>query len=360
MAGGQNWTETEDDLIRARYPVEGPSLHVEGRGERAVVARASRLGVKFVPGFEGLLKSQGLNPDEWQADQAWAKSSGLSLKVKRKSLDYREILSSLKPGNYPKPKEVEKNGRMLEVAEVDAHFGKLAWKPESGADYDLKIADEAHRDAALDFSARLGREGFERVLVLGGQDSLHIANPEGTTSRGTQLDYDGRFQKIVKARIEYEVWRVGLWLKKGPVTYVSSPGNHSFVAEMMLAEVLKAWYKDCPQVSFMDAPSDRQYLKFGKVGLGFSHGDKTKPKQARELFAAEAPKIWGDTEFREFHAGHLHSESVHTGPGCTYRVLKALCSADKYHADNGYVSLPGSQAFIWDKKTGLDFCLYKQ
>ena len=357
MPGGQVWSDEEDGLIRARYPVEGPGLVVSGRGERAVIARASRLGVKYEPGLSQRLTNEGFNPSEWDARQLWLKDGRKSVKLVRSGLDFKEILKDLKPGNYPKLAEPKKNGRMLEVAEVDAHFGKLAWAPESGADYDLKIADETHRAAALDFSTRLGVERFERVILLGGQDALHIANPEGTTSGGTQLDFDGRFQKIVKSRIEYEIWRVGLWLKKGPVTYINSPGNHSYVAEMMLCEVLKAWYKDCPQVQFMDSPADRQYLQFGKVGLGFSHGDKTKPQKARELFAAEAPKVWGSTEFREFHTGHLHAESVSTGPGCTCRVLKALCSADRWHRDNGYVALPGSQAFAWDKVKGLDFTL---
>lgn len=347
MAGGTIWADAEDQAIYERYATEGKSLVLPGRTPQATCQRAHILGVKYI----------GPAEDSFQPKRFWQKTRGRSVEYVRKPVDWNEILSSLKPGSYPKPKEAVKNGRMLEVAEVDAHFGKQSWKPESGAGYDLKIADQAHRDAALDFSKRLGADSFERVLLLGGQDCLHIANPEGTTSRGTQLDYDSRFQKIVKSRIEYEVWRVGLWLKKGPVTYVSSPGNHSFVAEMMLTEVLKAWYRDCPQVDFLDAPSDRQYLQFGKVGLGFSHGDKTKPQRSRELFAAEAPKIWGATEFREFHAGHLHAESVNTGPGCTYRVLKALCPADKWHSDQGYVALPGSQAFVWDKAKGLDFTL---
>lgn len=354
----KQWTQEEDDLIREEYPRKGKFLEVPGRGERAVVARASKLGVK--QSVRDVLESHGLKPDEWEPAQAWAKTGSASIKYVRRPIDWNELLSSIRPGKYPKPQEPQRNGRMLEVAEVDAHFGKLAWGPESGSDYDLGIADQAHRDAAADFSARLGKERFEKVLLLGGQDSLHIANPEGTTSGGTQMDFDGRFQKIVKTRIEYEVWRVGLWLKKGPVTYVSSPGNHSYVAETMICEVLKAWYRDCPEVSFMDSPADRQYLQFGKVGLGFSHGDKTKPQRARELFAAEAPKIWGDTEFREFHTGHYHSEQVSTGPGCTHRVLKALCRPDRWHCDSGFIAMPGSQAFVWDKKAGLDFCLYRQ
>lgn len=347
MAGGTLWTEAEDHEIRERYPIEGTSLALPGRTTLAVAKRASVIGVKY----EGPIEI-GFEPRRY-----WQKSKGRSVEYVKKPLDWKELLSGLEPGPYPKLKEPEDNGRLLEVAEVDAHFGKLSWKPESGSHYDNKIADQLHREAALDFSSRLGKSRFERVLLLGGQDALHIANPEGTTSKGTQMDFDGRFQKIVKSRIEYEVWRVGLWLKKGPVTYVSSPGNHSFVAETMLCEVLKAWYRDCPQVSFMDAPSDRQYLKFGKVGLGFSHGDKTKPQRARELFAAEAPKIWGTTEFREFHTGHLHAESVNTGPGCTCRVLKALCPADRWHADQGFIAMPGSQAFVWDSRKGLDFVM---
>ncbi len=273
-------------------------------------------------------------------------------------MDWKEVLSSLNPGKHPKaPKHPKPTGRMLEVAEVDAHYGRLAWGLECGSDYDLQIADERHREATLDFSVRLGKEKFDRVLLLGGQDTINIANPEGTTSHGTPQDYDSRLKKIVKCRTEYDIWRIEHWLAKGQVTWVSNPGNHSFVPEMMLCEVLKAWFKDCPDVSFMDSPADRQYLEWGKVGLGFCHGDKTKAPKSAMLFAAEAAKIWGRTEFREFHTGHYHVETVTTYPGCTHRVLKALCRADKWSADAGYVAMPGSQAFVWDKDRGLDFTL---
>lgn len=344
------WSDAEDQAIKDAYPALGKTLEIEGKSEGAIRQRAHVLGVKFNPA-ESKLAENGLDPGQWEPVQAWAKTSGASIKYRPKAIEWRSLLSGLNPPRVPKiPEPGKPSGLMLEVAEVDAHFGKHAWAPETGWDYDLKIAVDSHRQAALDFASRMKGERFDRVLVLGGQDCLHIANPEGTTSAGTHLDFDSRFQKIVKSRIEYEVWRIDLWSKFGPVEYVSNPGNHSFVAETMLAEVVR-WAR--PGVAIHDSPKDRQYLRFGQVALGFSHGDKTKPAKARELFAAEAPAIWGSTTFREFHTGHLHAESANTGPGCTNRVLKALCPPDRWHSDSGYIALPGTQAFVWDRDKGL-------
>jgi len=354
VAGGKPWLECEDDLLRARYPIDGRAVAIPGRSESSIISRASVLGIRYEPGLGQRITNAGLNPDEWEADQAWVKDAGLSARLRRKQFDFGKVLSGIKPWPQPKISRPKKRtGRLLEVAEVDSHFGKLAWEPESHADYDQKIADDTHRAAAEDFAGRLAGQTFDRVLLLGGQDSLHIANPEGTTSKGTQMDFDGRFTKIVQSRIAYEVWRIGLWRQFGPVTYVSSPGNHSYVAEFMLCEVMKAYFRGVKDVTFMDEPRDRQYLQFGSVGLGFSHGDKTKPKKAFECFASEAPEIWGATKYREFHTGHLHAETVTTYGGMTHRVLKALCAADKWHRDMGYIAMPGTQAFVWDKDAGL-------
>ena len=46
MANGRAWSDEEDGLIRARYPVEGKELKLPGRTWTAIRQRASIIGVR--------------------------------------------------------------------------------------------------------------------------------------------------------------------------------------------------------------------------------------------------------------------------------------------------------------------------
>lgn len=47
MAFGKPWSKQEDDKLRERYPIEGPTMHILGRSLVSIRNRASKLGVKY-------------------------------------------------------------------------------------------------------------------------------------------------------------------------------------------------------------------------------------------------------------------------------------------------------------------------
>ena len=355
MAGGKAWTEHEDGLIWARYPIEGPRLELEGRGPRAVVTRACLLGVKYDPRLGELLASKGLDPDDWDAKSAWVKEKGLSVKVARRDADWGKIVSGIPSGKYPAiPRPKSKTGRMLEPCLIDAHFGKYAWSEETGEDYDVQIAVKRHKDATLDLLSRVRGERFDRVLLPLGQDALHIDGYQGTTTRGTPQDYDTRFELICREAVRFYVWQIEAMLPFGPVHVVNTPGNHGTNSEVMLCMVLEAHFRDCKDVTFDNSARPRKYVEFGSVGIGFTHGDGVKPDKLPSLFAAEAPEIWGRTKFREFHHGHFHFDHYRSYPGCSVRQLSTLCGTDAWHSRQGYVGhQKKAELLVWDREKGL-------
>ena len=73
----------------------------------------------------------------------------------------------------------------------------------------------------------------------------------------------------------------------------------------------------------------------------------------------EAPELWANAKFREWHLGDIHHETVQEDSGIIIRHISSVSSPDEWHAKKGYVgSQRKSLAFIWDKEFGLETIIY--
>ncbi len=112
-----------------------------------------------------------------------------------------------------------------------------------------------------------------------------------------------------------------------------------------------AWWIIFP-VGLICAWYYRKYFEFGKVLLGFTHGDKGSNYPM--LMATERSDAWSRTSFREIHTGHRHCDKVTEDHGVKVRILPALCPPDDWHQEHGYVeNQRQAEAFIWNKDQGL-------
>ena len=69
--------------------------------------------------------------------------------------------------------------------------------------------------------------------------------------------------------------------------------------------------------------------------------------------------MFGRTLFRECHTGHTHMTKLDEQHGVRVRVLPALCPADAWHSENGYIGNKRSaEAYVWDKNEGLISVVY--
>lgn len=256
-------------------------------------------------------------------------------------------------------KDIPSNsGLLFELPIMDFHLGKLSWLEETGQDYDLKIAEKLWRKVILDLITKALRFGeVEKIIFPVGQDFFHFDTPRGTTTAGTQLDTDTRWQKMFRKGVELLVWAIEELVKIAPVEVMWIPGNHDQMLSYAAVIGLYQRYSESQNVTVNTLATPRKYILFGKNLIGYSHGDR-EGKRLQGLMQIEAPDLWGKSIFREFHIGHLHTETTATSNGIIFRQISSITASDAWHGENGFLgSTRQAQGFIWSKESGLEAIL---
>jgi hypothetical protein len=261
------------------------------------------------------------------------------------------------------PRFTAESGIAGEMALLDAHFGKLAWARETGRrDYNLKAA-VADYTAACDQNLQyMEPHKPEKIFFIVGQDLMHIENMEGTTPKGGNvLDYDTRLPKIFKTALETVIKCVYRCRDVAPVEVIWVPGNHDMHASMFLCCALEQHFRNDEHVTVDVSEEYRKARLWGNLLIGWTHelpvGRATN--WANEL-AHAFPKLWGQSEYREWHHGHKHKKSqikispVSSMGGVTMRQLTALSPIDFWHYEHMFVdAIPGGESFILSKDHGV-------
>lgn len=252
---------------------------------------------------------------------------------------------------------------LAELSIFDAHFGKLAWSPETGQDYDLKICKERYLSAAADLLQRCRLVQPERILYVVGNDFFHVDH-KGLTTNGTPQDCDGRWQKAFRAGIDACIKVAESASQIAPVEILVVPGNHDREKAFCLGEVLTARFHKSPEILVYNNPDLYNYYRWGKVLLGFVHGDNHGSEKRRNLLpqtmATDRPVDWSETVWREFHLGHFHSEmedvwkyrTVQHVRNVAVRVLPSLSSTDAWHRSQDYCSVLAAECHLYHKERG--------
>jgi len=248
---------------------------------------------------------------------------------------------------------------MLELPIMDFHLGKLSWGEETGQDdYDLKIAERLWKDTVTDILSKVSVLGNpEYILFPIGQDFFHFDTPTVTTTAGTQLDSDTRWQKMFTEGIARLVEAVENCRALAPVKIVWVPGNHDQVLSYAAVVGLSQRYCNTNDVEVDLSPTPRKYHLYGSNLIGFAHGEN-EGKRLEGLMQIEAPEMWGKSVWREYHLGHLHSESVTTKNGIVFRRISSITAPDAWHSEKGFLGATRqATAFVWDKEKGLQAIL---
>jgi hypothetical protein len=268
-----------------------------------------------------------------------------------------ERAAKMRPSAAIKPKAV--GNLLLELDVFDLHVGKMAWGAEAGSDYDLKIAERIAKAAVSDLLDQIGhrRGSISQIILPFGNDFFQYDTPQGTTTAGTQVDHDGRFQKMFRVGHLIAMWMIDECLKVAPVHIPVVPGNHDETAAFSMGMVLEAEFRRNSRVTFDNGPAQRKYYRYGKTLLGFTHGDKEKISDLPGLMTVERAQDWAASTCREFHIGHFHHGkkrepiSVEDMKGCTVRWLRSLSASDSWHHKKGFVGTQRSaEAFLWRKE----------
>lgn len=218
----------------------------------------------------------------------------------------------------------------------DPHIGLYAWSKECGEDFDLEIA----RRLTLGAIDRLVQSAppAETAIILPLGDVFHMNDQTNATpAHKHQLDVDSRFVKVLGVGIEtfrHAVLRALEKHAKVIVRFVA--GNHDPQAVWALAFTISAYFDDDPRVEIDLSPAAHWFYRFGKVLLGATHGDKSRPDQLPGVMACDRAEDWGQTLHRYWLCGHVHHSSVKEFPGVTVETFRTLAATDAYAAGHGY------------------------
>ena len=235
------------------------------------------------------------------------------------------------------PRHAQKDLLTL-ITITDSHVGMLAWDKETGADWDLTIAENCLVTTFCQMIDAAPSSAVGIVNQLG--DFLHFDSlvPLTPTSKHA-LDADSRYQKIVEVAVRILRRIISHALSKFPKVQVYMfEGNHDPAGSVWLRVMMAQLYANNPRVSVGMSPNPYTAFQHGKTFLGFHHGHLTKKDSLPLLFAAKFPELWGNTQHRVIHVGHLHHVVEHEHPGISVIQHATLAAPDAYAARNGWLS----------------------
>lgn len=218
----------------------------------------------------------------------------------------------------------------------DPHVGLYVWAKECGEAFDLEIGRKLTL-GAVDRLVTSAPAAETAVLLLLG-DVFHMNDQTNQTpAHRHQLDVDSRFVKVLQVGIEtYRHAILRALAKHKKVIVKAIPGNHDPQAVWALAFTLAAYFSSEPRVEVDLGPSKHWFYRFGKVLLGATHGDTLKPESLAAVMACDRPEDWGQTKYRYFYTGHIHSSNKKEFPGMVWESFRTLAAQDSYAAGHGY------------------------
>lgn len=221
---------------------------------------------------------------------------------------------------------------------TDCHVGMLAWGRETGAPWDLRIAEETLTKAFEHMVANSPRAATAIVNQLG--DFMHYDSLAPVTpTHGHVLDADGRFGKMVEVAIRVLRRVIDFALARHEkVVVLLAEGNHDMASSVWLRKMFRTLYENEPRIEVIDSESPYYCYRHGATMLAFHHGHLRKKEQLPLTMAAKFPEAWGRTTHRYCHVGHQHHIDEKEHKGIVVQQHRTLAASDAHSARLGYVS----------------------
>lgn len=240
---------------------------------------------------------------------------------------------------------------MVVIPMGDPHFGMYAWKDEAGEDFDLDIAERITKAAVDDLVRRSPPAATGVLLNLG--DMFHADTNAGTTTKGTPQDVDGRSQKVMQVGLRTMNYCVLRMLEKfSKVIVRNDPGNHDENASFALAIAMDCYFHNEPRVTVDLSPAIHWYLKFGKVMIGSTHGDKAKMEALPGIMFTDQRRNMADVEYCYWYCGHIHTSKRHEATGCVIEYFRTLAPGNAWSTGAGYRAGRDMNAIVLHREYG--------
>jgi hypothetical protein len=235
---------------------------------------------------------------------------------------------------------------------TDYHMGMYSWAEETGAAWDMQIAEDllvnwfsralaSTPDSALGILAQLG-------------DFLHYDSLDAVTPTAkNQLDADSRAQKMIRVGIRVLRRCVNMMLGKFPrVIVLMAEGNHDIISSAWLREAFKVIYENEPRVTIDVRPDPYYAVQWGQTGLFFHHGHLKKVEQLDRVFARKFREIYGSSVKCYGHVGHMHHKLVVETALMPIEQHPTLAASDSHASRHGYMSDRAASVITYDREFG--------
>lgn len=314
---------------------------------RAIASRAVKKGyspnhdmVHTVPeGFTVKGVSTYYDKDGVRAGQ-WVKSSAdLEQQLEMMREAAQAFTTEIPPAKIPECVSTDVNTDIIPWFNIgDAHIGMVAYAPEVGENFDLNIA-ETQLCAAMDYLIQQA-PATERCVIQDMGDGTHYENYVGKTEgHGHDLDYDGRFPKMIHVYVRTFRYIIERALQKYKyVDVIVNQGNHSRTNDIWMREFISACYPT-DRVNCLNNTNVFIPYRMGNTFVMCHHSDKCPPAKLAQVMATDYRQDWGETEYHYVDIGHIHHNMVcKEHPGVKIESFNQLAKKDKYAHDYGYRS----------------------
>jgi hypothetical protein len=295
----------------------------------------------------------------------------------------RDGLSGLEPGQYqniPLARPAPAGG-LLVVDLADVHIGKLSVQSETGYEYSREVAVERMLQGTKALLQKASGHGIARVLVVLGNDILHIDNPKGKTTSGTEQDNAGSLHQMYQDAQRAYVAVIEACAADHHVDLIYCPSNHDWMMGWALANSIGVWFRHHPNVTATDynlSQAHRKYYRYERNLIGLTHGDGAKEADLYPLMMTEARSHVSDCTHRYWYLHHLHHKirkaqgvrphdrekdhigltvikggmGAQEGDNVLIEYIRSPSPPDAWHDRNGYVNRQAVECFIHDPHGG--------
>ena len=274
----------------------------------------------------------------------------------------------------------QKDEKLLIVDAADPHFGKRSTIEETGEETNLLSTEKRFAEGIEGLINKTDSYKFEKIVLIGGNDSLHTDNPFSTTTAGTKQDTAGMWYESFLSAKKANILAIDRLLTVADVHFVFCPSNHDFMTGFFLADTLKSWYSKNKNITFDVTPIHRKYIQYGHNLIGATHGDGAKEIELSDLMKTEAKKAWAQSLYAYWlvhHRHHSDTKGYKNGKGvkmekdyknltvfntglslepsdyCFVQYVRSISGTDRWHFTNGFAhSHKAMEAFIFDPMYG--------
>ena len=261
-----------------------------------------------------------------------------------------ESVKPLKPAAYPK---AATNPDLLNVYILtDYHLGMLAWGEETGADWDIGIA-ERNLDAWITEAIARAPKARRAVFAQLG-DFLHYDSFKPITpASGHILDADSRFSRMIGvARRALQRIVDKLLRHHEEVIVLQAEGNHDEASSAWLRELFCALYENEPRCTVITRPDPYYCVTHGKTVVFFTHGHKRSFKDCDVTLAAKFRSEFGEAEHCYAHTGHFHHIQRRETALMVVEQHRTLAAPDAYASRGGWMSGRSTDVITYDANRG--------